>query len=44
MIYLYISLDKEGALTMNHVHLMQCKKAFKHKVDKTMKEENQIFV
>jgi len=44
MIYLYIFFDKEGSLTMNHVHLMQCKKTFKHKVDKTLKDKNQIFV
>ncbi len=34
--------DKEDALTMNHVHLMQYKKMFKLKVDKTIKDKNQV--
>jgi len=42
MIYWYIFFDEEGALTMNPIHLMQCKKTLKYKVNKTMKDKNQV--
>ncbi len=41
-ILVYLILDKEGALTLNHDYLMQCKKTFKHKVVKTIKDKNEV--
>jgi len=40
-IFVYFFYNKD-TLTMNHVHLMQCKKKFKYKVDKTTKDKNQV--